>query len=105
MNAPVQQPPQIVVNIKMTPPGVELVIGALRKLPHEQVDGLVQEIWGQYQQEIQRLQAEAAAAEEAAKAEAAAAEKAAKKAAKAAPAPKKTEVAKAVDEAVEDPLA
>lgn len=83
-----QQPqqPQIVVNIKFTPPGVELVIGALRKLPHEQVDALVQEIWGQYQGEIQRLQAEAAAVEEAAK-------------------PKKSKVEKVKAEPVEDPLA
>lgn len=86
MNQPQAQQPQIVVNIKFTPPGVELVIGALRKLPHEQVDALVQEIWGQYQAEIQRLQTEAAAAEEAAK-------------------PKKAKAEKVKAEPVEDPLA
>lgn len=86
MNQPQTQQPQIVVNIKFTPPGVELVIGALRKLPHEQVDALVQEIWSQYQAEIQRLQTEAAAAEEAAK-------------------PKKAKAEKVKAELVEDPLA
>lgn len=96
-----QQP--IALNIKMTPAGLELAIGALRKLPHETVHELVQDLFTQGQAEIQRLQSEAAAAEEAAKAEAAAADKAAKKAAKAAPA-KKTAVAEAAAEAIEDPL-
>lgn len=107
MNAPVQNAPvaqpQVIVNIQFTPAGLELVIGALRKLPHEQVHELVEQTWGQYQQEIQRLQAEALAAEEAAKAEAAAAERAAKKAAKGAPLKavpaKKTATAKAVEDA------
>ena len=44
----------------MVPAGVELVIAALRKLPHEQVDGLVQEIAGQYGYQMQQLQAAAA---------------------------------------------
>lgn len=121
MNAPVQNAPvaqpQVIVNIKFTPAGLELVIGALRKLPHEQVHELVEQTFGQYQQEIQRLQAEAVAAEEAAKAEAAAADRAAKKAAKGAPAAKgvpakKTVTAKAVEDVTakgdagtdEDPL-
>lgn len=44
---------QPILNIQMTPAGVELVVGALRKLPHEQVDGLVREIWAQYQVQMQ----------------------------------------------------
>lgn len=36
-------------NIQMTDAGVELVIAALRKLPHEQVHELIVEIWAQYQ--------------------------------------------------------
>jgi hypothetical protein len=54
------QPP--ILNIKMVPAGVDLVIGALRKLPHEQVDDLVQEIWAQYKAQMNAL-AEAALAE------------------------------------------
>ena len=57
-----ERPP--ILSIKMVPAGVELVIAALRKLPHEQVDGLVQEIAGQYGYQMQQLQlaAEKAAA-------------------------------------------
>ena len=43
-----------ILNIQMTEPGLVLVIGALRKLPHEQVDDLVRELWQQYQLEIAR---------------------------------------------------
>ena len=53
------QPP--VLNIQMVPGGVDLVIAALRKLPHEQVDALVQEIWAQYKAQMNTL-AEAALA-------------------------------------------
>jgi hypothetical protein len=45
-----------IVNLQFTPAGVELMIGALRKLPHEQVHDLVQQTWDQYQAEIKRLQ-------------------------------------------------
>tara|TARA_R110002126_G_scaffold127564_4_gene269835 strand:- start:6477 stop:6701 length:225 start_codon:yes stop_codon:yes gene_type:complete len=55
---------QPIVNIKFTPTGAELVIAALRKLPHEQVDELVQQVFAQYKQEIERLQAEAQAAQQ-----------------------------------------
>ena len=48
-----------VVILKLTPQGAELMIAALRKLPHEQVHDLVQQTWEQYQAEIKRLQAEA----------------------------------------------
>ena len=48
------QPP--IVNIQFTPAGAELTIAALRKLPHEQVHELVQQVWSQYQAEIKRLQ-------------------------------------------------
>lgn len=44
-----------ILNIQMTPGGVELAIGALRRLPHEQVDPLVQEMWAQYKQQMQAL--------------------------------------------------
>lgn len=36
------------LSIKMTPAGVELVIAALRELPHKQVHDLVSDIWSQY---------------------------------------------------------
>lgn len=52
-----ERPP--ILNIKMVPAGVELVIAALRKLPHEQVDVLVQEIAGQFNFQLQQLQAAA----------------------------------------------
>ena len=48
-----------VVNLQFTPQGAELMIAALRKLPHEQVHDLVQQTWEQYQAEIKRLQAPA----------------------------------------------
>lgn len=48
-----------IVNLQFTPQGAELMIAALRKLPHEQVHELVQQVWEQYQAEIKRLQAEA----------------------------------------------
>ena len=46
---------QPVLNIQMVPAAVELVIATLRKLPHEQVDDLVQELWGQYKTQMQQL--------------------------------------------------
>ena len=49
---------QIIVNIKMTPAGAELVLTALNQLPRGQVEALFQDIVGQYQAEIKRLQAE-----------------------------------------------
>jgi len=57
---------QPIVNIQFTPAGAEMVIGALRKLPHEQVHELVEQVFAQYKQEIARLQAEAKAAEQSA---------------------------------------
>ena len=62
---------QPIVNIKFTPAGAELVIGALRKLPHEQVHDLVEQVFAQYKQEIARLQADAEAAQRQLEAEAA----------------------------------
>lgn len=44
-----------ILNIKMVPGGIELCIAALRKLPHEQVDPLVQELWAQYKEQMQAL--------------------------------------------------
>jgi hypothetical protein len=54
---------QITVNIQMTPQGIELVLTALNQLPRGQVEALFQDIINQYQAEIKRMQAEAAAAE------------------------------------------
>jgi hypothetical protein len=56
----------MVVNLQFTPAGAELVIAALRKLPHEQVHELVSQTWEQFQKEVKRLQDEAAVAAEAA---------------------------------------
>lgn len=49
-----------IISIKMVPAGVETVVAALRELPHKQVDGLIKEIWGQYQFQMQELQKAAA---------------------------------------------
>jgi Skp family chaperone for outer membrane proteins len=54
---------QAIVNIQFTPAGAELAIAALRKLPHEQVHELVKQFFDQYQAEINRLQADAEAAQ------------------------------------------
>ncbi len=54
---------QIIVNIKMTPSGAELVLNALNNLPRGQVDALFQDILSQYQAEVKRLQAETPVAE------------------------------------------
>ena len=52
-----QQPP--ILNIKMVPAGVELVLQALNKLPREVSDGLFREIAGQYDYQIRELQSKA----------------------------------------------
>lgn len=44
-----------ILHIKMVPAGMDLVIAALRKLPHDQVDPLVQELWAQYKQQMQQI--------------------------------------------------
>jgi hypothetical protein len=44
------------INFQFTLPGAELMITALRKLPHETVDPLVQEVIAQYKNEVARLQ-------------------------------------------------
>lgn len=44
-----------ILTIKMVPAGMDLVIAALRKLPHDQVDPLVQELWAQYKQQMQQI--------------------------------------------------
>ncbi len=78
----VQQPQPPIITIKMVPAGVELVLNALNNLPRGQVEGLFQEIAGQYSYQIQELQR----AEQAAK--------------KQAPAPVETNVKAAVKKAV-----
>ena len=116
MNAPVQQMPQlqqpapVFLSIMLTAESVQLAINALRKLPHEVVADLVQDMAVQANNQLQAKAQEAQAAEAKAKADAEAAEKAAKKAAKAQvpPAAKKA-VAKAAEAAAapsndEDPL-
>jgi hypothetical protein len=59
MEAEAKTPMPPILNIRMVPAGIELVIGALRKLPHEQVDDLVQELWAQYKNQMNAM-AEAA---------------------------------------------
>ena len=44
------------INFQFTLPGTELMIAALRKLPHETVDPLLQEVIAQYKNEVARLQ-------------------------------------------------
>ena len=44
------------INFQFTLPGAELMIAALRKLPHETVDPLVQEVITQDKNEVTRLQ-------------------------------------------------
>lgn len=39
--------------LKVTPQGAELIIGALRQLPHNQVHDLVMELFGQIQAQQQ----------------------------------------------------
>jgi hypothetical protein len=58
-----------VLSIKMVPAGVELVLAALAKLPHEQVADLFMEIRGQalfQMEELQKAQALAAEPDDAA---------------------------------------
>lgn len=55
---------QIIVNIKMVPAGVELVLNALNQLPRAQSNDLWQDIFNQYQAEFKRLQGEAQQQEE-----------------------------------------
>lgn len=62
------QPP--ILTIKMVPAGVELVLNALNQLPRAQVDGLFNEIAGQYGFQMQELQKAAQAAQAAAPASA-----------------------------------
>lgn len=50
-----QRPP--ILTIQVVPGGMDLIIGALRKLPHEQVDDLVQELWQQYKAEMSKAAA------------------------------------------------
>lgn len=44
-----------ILHIKMTPAGLDLAIAALRKLPHDTVDPLVQELWQQYKEQMQTI--------------------------------------------------
>lgn len=41
-----------ILNIKMVPAGVELVLRALNKLPREESDGLYEEILSQYMDQM-----------------------------------------------------
>jgi hypothetical protein len=50
-----QNQPQV-LTIKMVVPGVELVLQALSKLPYEQSAGLIAEIQGQAQYQLQEAQ-------------------------------------------------
>lgn len=44
------------IALYVTKPGIELIIGALRKLPHEHVHDLVADLWAQYQTQAGRWQ-------------------------------------------------
>lgn len=44
------------IALYVTKPGIELIIGALRKLPHEQVHDLVNDLWQQYLAQAARWQ-------------------------------------------------
>jgi hypothetical protein len=52
----VNQP--VLLNIKMHQAGVDLCLTALRKLPHEQVDPLIQDLYTQGRAEVERVNAE-----------------------------------------------
>lgn len=54
---------QIILNIKVTKPGVELVLAGLSKLPYEQVGGLIPEIEGQANYQLQQIRQAAEAAQ------------------------------------------
>lgn len=45
----------IILNIKLTKPGVELVLAGLSKMPYEQVGGLIPEIEGQANYQLQQI--------------------------------------------------
>lgn len=51
-----------VLTIKATKIGVEVILNALQKLPYEQSAGLIKEIEGQANYQLQQLQAAAEAA-------------------------------------------
>jgi hypothetical protein len=53
-----------VLSIKMVPAGVELVLGALGKLPYDQSAGLIAEIRGQAEYQLQSLESQPQPAEE-----------------------------------------
>ena len=60
------QPQPPIITIKFVPAGVELVLGALNKLPREQVEALFQEVLGQYQYQMEEMQKQAQAEKDAA---------------------------------------
>lgn len=47
-----------IINIKMVPAGVELVLAALNKMPREQSDGIYQEIEAQFQFQLLQLKSQ-----------------------------------------------
>ena len=57
MSAGGQQERPPILTIQVVPGGMDLIIGALRKLPHEQVDDLVRELWQQYKAEMSKAAA------------------------------------------------
>jgi hypothetical protein len=44
-----------ILNIRMVPAGIELVLAGLNKLPREQSEPLYQEILGQYAHQMQEI--------------------------------------------------
>jgi hypothetical protein len=53
-----------ILSIKMVPAGVELVLAALGKLPYDQSAGLIAEIRGQAEYQLQTLESQPQPAEE-----------------------------------------
>lgn len=51
-----------IITIKFVRPGIELILGALAKLPYEQSAGLIKDIEAQANEQLQALQKAAAAA-------------------------------------------
>lgn len=49
------QPQEHIINLQFTVAGAELVIAQLRKMPHDQIDLLVQQTFSQYKQQVDVL--------------------------------------------------
>jgi hypothetical protein len=50
-----EQAPEHIINLQFTVAGAELVIAQLRKLPHVEIDLLVQQTFAQYKAQVDTL--------------------------------------------------